>query len=111
MAPVLGFDHDVEFGALDRSVVEQALVVYFDDVAGVLADDPGEAGEGAGHVGQFAAQPDQPAFAHQTTHQDRGEQTRVDIAAADDDPDPPAAKPLRRGEHGRDTHRPSALDN
>ena len=43
MAAVLRLDHDVELGALDRGVVEQALVMDLDDVAAVLADDAGEA--------------------------------------------------------------------
>jgi hypothetical protein len=42
MAAVLGFDDDVEFGALDRRVVEEALVVDLDDVAAVGADDAGD---------------------------------------------------------------------
>ena len=44
MTPVLRLDHDVELGAFDRGVVEQALVVDLDDVAGVLADDPRRVG-------------------------------------------------------------------
>ena len=81
MAPVLGFDDDVELGALDRGVVEQALVVDLDDVAGVLADDPGDARQRPRHIGQFGAQPHQAALAHQAAHQDRGQEAHVDIAA------------------------------
>ena len=82
-----------------------------DDVAGMLADHRREAGKGAGNVGQFRAQPDQPALAHQTAHQYRGEKARVDVAAADDDPDPPAAKPLRRGQHRGETGGARTLDD
>ena len=111
MASVLGLDHDIELGAFDRSVVEQALVVHLDDVAGVFADHSRQAREGAGHVGQLATQADEPALAHEAAHQDRGEQPRVQIAAGDHDPDPAAAKPLGLGEHGGETGRPGALSH
>src|SRR5205085_7234936 len=111
MPAVLGFDDDVELGALDRGVVKQALVVDLDDIAGMLADHPGEPGEGARDVGQFRAQPDQPALMYQTAHQDRGEEPRVDIAAANDNADSPAAKPLRRGQHGGETGGARPLDH
>ena len=42
MTPVLRLDHHVELGALDRSVVEQPLMVHLDDVAARFADDGGE---------------------------------------------------------------------
>src|SRR5216683_5216078 len=111
MAPVLGLDHNVELGAFDRGVVEQTLVVDLDDVAGVLADYSREAGERARHIGQRATQANEPALAHQATHQDRGEQTRVDTAAGDDDPDPPTAKPFGGGDDGGETGRPRTLDH
>ena len=101
MAPVLGFDDDIEFGALDRGVVKQPLMVDLDDVAGMLADDPRDPRQRSRHIGQFGAQPHQSAFAHQPAHQDRGKQPAVDVAAADDDRDPFAGKALGRGEHRR----------
>jgi len=78
MAPVLRFNDDVELGALDRGIVEEALVVDLDDVAGVLADHPRKAGKGPRHIGQLAAQANEPALAHQAAHQDRGEQPRTE---------------------------------
>ena len=41
MPAVLRLDDDVEFGALDRGVVKEALVVHLDDVGTQPADDPG----------------------------------------------------------------------
>ena len=40
MAPVLGFDDDIELGTFDRGIVKQPLVMHFYDVAGVLTDHP-----------------------------------------------------------------------
>ncbi len=57
MPPVLGFDHDIEFGAFDRGVVKQALMVHLDDIAAEPADDARDLRQDAGQVGQFGAQP------------------------------------------------------
>ena len=111
MPAVLRLDHDVEFGALDRGVVEQALVMHLDDIAAEPADDPGNPRQHARQIGQFGAQPHQTAAAHQAAHQQRGEQPRIDIAAGQHDADPPAAKPLGLGEQRRDPGRAGALDD
>ena len=104
-------DHDVELGALDRGVVEQALVVNLDDIAALAADDTGHPRQRARHIGQLAAQPHKPAAAHQPAHQQRGEEARVDVASGHDDANATAAKPRRIGEQGRDPGGAGALDD
>src|SRR5437867_6612514 len=111
MAPVLRLDDDIELGALDRGVVEEALVMDLDDVAGMLADHPREAGEGTRHIRQLATQADEPALAYQAAHQDRGEQPRIHVAAGDHDADPPAGKALGCSEHGGDASGTGTLDH
>src|SRR5215469_18961144 len=109
MAPVLGFDDDVKLGAFDRSVMKQTLVVDLDDVAGMLANHARQPRQGAGYVRQLATQADEPTLAHQTTHQDRGEQPRIHIAAGDHDCDLPAAKPLGFSKHSGEPGRTGTL--
>ena len=65
----------------------------------------------ARQIGQFGAQPDQPAAAHQAAHQQRGQQPRVDIAAGQHDADPPTAEPLGFGQQRRDAGGAGAFDD
>src|SRR5438309_11401388 len=55
MAAVLRFDDNIELGALDRSVVKQALMVHLDDVGTQPADNPGDPRQDTRQIGQFGA--------------------------------------------------------
>src|SRR5882757_7272117 len=109
MGPVAGLDHHVDVGALDRDLEEQALVIGLDDVAAGGADDAGDPAQHPGHVFDLDPQPGDLAVADQAAHQDRGQDARVDVAAADDDADTPSGEAFGVGQHAGDAGGAGAL--
>ena len=91
---VAGFKHDIQFGLFQRHIVEEPLVIDFDDIAAGLADQSGDRAQHAGLVLDIDAQPDQPALPHQAAHQDGRKDACIDVSARHNDADGAAGEPL-----------------
>ena len=98
---VAGFDHDLEFGGLDRrGAAKRRWWVTSIHVAAAGGDAGGDVGEDAGPVGDLQSEAEEATVAQQAAEQDVGEDAGVDVAAADDGGDPAAAEALGEGEEG-----------
>ena len=86
------FDHGVDLRKLCRHVIEQALVEDLDDVAAAAADRGGDRRQHARLVRDVDAKSGKASVAGHVPVQDRCQQTRIDIAAADDDANALAGK-------------------
>jgi hypothetical protein len=100
MGAIAGFDGDIEARAACGHVEEQSAVMNFEDVRAELAEQGGNGTERPGPVLNGDAVADDPVVAFQLTHHDRSCDTRIDIAAAQDEADFPALEARRIGEHG-----------
>src|SRR5262249_9329587 len=93
------FHCDVELGAFRRHVEEQAAVLDCENVGAEPAQPRGDLPEHAGLVGNGQPKGDDAIFALEFAHHDRRQDPRVDVAAAQDQPDLAAAERLRLGQH------------
>src|SRR5262245_46759479 len=100
MGSVAGFDGDVEFGPFGRLVEEQPVVIDLENVGAELAEPRGDLPKHAGSVRDRETEGDDALLALKLPHHDRGQDARIDVAAAQHEPDVAATKPLRLGEHG-----------
>src|SRR5260370_458531 len=88
---------------------EQPLVLPLGAIAARLADDAGDAGELPGRIADHQPQPHDSPVAHQPAQKHRGEQARVDVAAAQDQPDVAALEEIGIGEQRRQPRRTRAF--
>ena len=109
MRGVARLDRDVELGALGRHVEEQAAVVDFQDVRAELAEPRGDHAEHARPVRNGQAERHDAALALELAHHDRGENARIDVAAAQDQPDLAAGEALRVCQQRREPGRARAF--
>jgi hypothetical protein len=82
-----GLDHQFDLHVLRRQHGEGALVVHLVDVGAGLGHGGRDARQRPGHVARADAHPRQPPVAHHAALDDRGQQQRVDVAAAQHQPD------------------------
>ena len=87
MRAVARLDGDVELGALGRHVEKQPAVVDFQDVDAKLPEPGRDLAEHAGPVRDRQAERDDAVLALELAHHDRRENARIDVAAAQDEPD------------------------
>src|ERR1700747_1109228 len=95
MRSVARFHRDVELGALGRHVEEEPVVLHAENVGAELAEPGGDLPEHSRLVGDGQPEGDDAAFALELAHHHGGENARVDIAAAQDQPDLAAAEFFR----------------
>ena len=87
MVAPAGLDDQLDLDVLGGEHGERALVVHFIDVGARFADDPGDPRERARHVARAHPDARQPSGPHHAALDDGREQQRVDVAAAQHQPD------------------------
>src|SRR5580704_7044835 len=87
MGAVAGLDRHVEARPLGRYVEEQPLVIDREDVRPQRTKARGDDAEHAGPVGNGEAERDDAVLALEPAHHDRGEDARIDVAAAQHEAD------------------------
>src|SRR6266545_1581573 len=100
MGAVSGLDRDIDLGALGRHIEEQPVVIDLEDVGAELTEPGRDLAQDARTIGYRQAERDHPLVPLELTHHDRGEDTRIDIAATENEPYVAAAEALGLRQHG-----------
>jgi hypothetical protein len=109
MHGVARLDGDVELGPLGRHVEEQPAMLDLEDIGAELAQPSGDLAQHAGPVGNGEAERHDAVLALEFAHHDGGENPRINVAAAENQPHLAAAEFVRLGQHGGKPGRAGAL--
>src|SRR5271154_7473850 len=100
---------DVELGAFGRHVEKQAVMIDTENIGAELAKPAGDAAEGFRLIGNGEAERHDAALALEFAHHDGGKDARIDIAAAQDEPDFAPGETVRLVEDGGEARRAGTL--